>query len=308
MRLTRTISIVGVHCAGEVGGVIVGGVLNPPHCKTMYEKLLYFQNKADDIRQLLMSEPRGRPAMCMNLVLPPCDPCADAGLLIMESDEYPPMSGGNTISTATVLLDTGMVKMTEPVTKLNLETPAGLLDLPVDVPGLGVISVDIAWGGMHYAIVDARSVGLEIKNANGPKLIEVGERVKQAVRNTYTPVHPKNDKIREVTIVEFTEPVRQASDNTKMAVNTVWCLQGDSTGARVEPGAVLDWLSCMQEVNCMGTTTVGGFDAVLPTVKGSAWITGFKYMSLDPSDPFPTGFRVRDQWHMPEPSGERIVK
>lgn len=104
---------------------------------------------------------------------------------------------------------------------------------------------------MHYAIVDARSVGLEIKNANGPKLIEVGERVKQAVRNTYTPVHPKNDKIREVTIVEFTEPVRQASDNTKMAVNTVWCLQGDSTGARVEPGAVLDWLSCMQEVNCM---------------------------------------------------------
>lgn len=131
-RLTRTISIVGVHCAGEVGGVIVGGVLNPPHCKTMYEKLLYFQNKADDIRQLLMSEPRGRPAMCMNLVLPPCDPCADAGLLIMESDEYPPMSGGNTISTATVLLDTGMVKMTEPVTKLNLETPAGLVSVTAD--------------------------------------------------------------------------------------------------------------------------------------------------------------------------------
>lgn len=132
MKLTRTISIVGVHCAGEVGDVIVGGVLNPPHCKTIYEKLLYFQNEADDIRQLLMNEPRGRPAMCMNLILPSCDPRADAGFLTMESDEYPPMSGGNTISTATGLLDTGMVKMTEPVTKLNLDTPAGLVSMMAD--------------------------------------------------------------------------------------------------------------------------------------------------------------------------------
>lgn len=198
MKLTRTISIVGVHCSGEVGDVIIGGILNPPHCKTMYEKLPYFQNEVDDIRQILMNEPRGRPAMCMNLLLPPCDPRADAGVLIMESDEYPPMSGGNTISTATVLLDTGMVKMTEPVTRLSLDTPAGLvtvtadcedgkcktiafdnvpafvykLNLPVHVPGLGVVSVDIAWGEMHYAIVDARSAGLEIYNANGPKLID----------------------------------------------------------------------------------------------------------------------------------------
>lgn len=146
-----------------------------------------------------------------------------------------------------MLLDTGTVKITEPVTKLNLNTPASLvsvtadcedgkckvvafdnvpafvykLGLPVDVPGLGVISVDIAWGGMHYAIVDARSVGLEIKNTNGPKLIDIGERIKQAVRNTYTPVHPVNNKIREVTIVEFTEPIQQSSEGTKTAINTV---------------------------------------------------------------------------------------
>lgn len=219
----------------------------------------------------------------------------------MESDEYPPMSGGNTISTATVLLDTGMTKMTEPVTKLNLDTPAGLvsvtadcedgkckavafdnvpafvyrLDLPVDVPGLGVVTVDIAWGGMHYAIVDARSVGLEITNANGPKLIEVGERIKQAVRNAYTPVHPENDQIRGVTIVEFTEPVQQASDSTKTAINTV-------------------------------VVSPGGYDAVLPTIKGSAWITGFKQMSLHPSDPFPTGFRVGDQWHVQNLEGKLL--
>ncbi|BCR82982.1 uncharacterized protein ACHE_10384A [Aspergillus chevalieri] len=181
---------------------------------------------------------------------------------------------------------------------------------------------------MHYAIIDARSVGLEIKNANGPRLIEVGERIKQAVRKTYTPVHPKNDKIRQVTIVEFTEPVRQASDGTKMAMNTVVvspgrfdrCPCGTGSCARLallhargglhvgEKLAHQSIIGSTFDCHIRGTTTVGGFDAALPTVKGNAWITGFKYMSLDPSDPFPTGFRVGDQWHMPEPSGERIVE
>ncbi|PIG84255.1 proline racemase A precursor [Aspergillus arachidicola] len=343
MRLNRTLSVVGCHCAGEVGDVIVGGVLNPPSCKTMYEKLVYFQNEADDVRQLLMNEPRGRPAMCMNLVLPPCDPRADAGFIIMESDEYPPMSGGNTICTATVLLDTGMVKMTEPVTKLVLDTPSGLvgvtadcedgkckaiafdnvpsfvykLDLSVEVPGLGMVKVDIAWGGMHYAIVDARSIGLKIANENGPTLIELGERIKQAVRNTYTPVHPENDQIREVTIVEFTEPLHQEGDK-RVAVNTVVvspgrfdrCPCGTGSSARM---AVLHARGELQvgesfvhqsiigstfTCHIRGTTTVGHYDAVLPTVKGSAWITGFKQMVLDPSDPFPAGFRVGDQWHV----------
>lgn len=347
MKLARTISVVGVHCSGEVGDVIVGGVLNPPNCKTMYDKLLYFENEADDVRQLLMNEPRGRPAMCMNLVLPPCDPRADAGFLIMESDEYPPMSGGNTISTATVLLDTGMVKMTEPVTELSLDTPAGLvtvtadchdgkckavafnnvpafvykLDLPVEVPGLGTIQVDIAWGGMHYAIVDVRSVGLTIENANGRKLIEMGERIKAAVRKTFTPVHPENEKIREVTIVEFTEPVSQPTpDGVKMAVNTVVvspgrldrCPCGTGSCARLavlhargelDVGEKLIHKSVIgSEFEChiRGTATVGSYDAVLPTIKGSAWITGFKQLVLDPSDPFPAGFRVGDQWHMAE--------
>lgn len=347
MRLTRTISVVGVHCAGEIGDVITGGVLNPPNCKTMYDKLLYFENEADDVRQLLMNEPRGCPAMCMNLVLPPCDPRADAGFIIMESDEYPPMSGGNTISTTTVLLDTGMVKMTEPVTELSLDTPAGLitvaadchdgkckavafnnvpafvykLDLPVEVPGLGTIPVDVAWGGMHYAIVDVRSIGLAIDNADGRQLIEIGERIKTAVRNTFTPVHPENEKIRGVTIVEFTEPVSQATpDDVKTAVNTVVvspgrfdrCPCGTGSCARLavlhargelHVGEKLVHKSIIgSEFEChiRGTSTVGSYDAVLPTVKGSAWITGLKQMFLDPSDPFPAGFRVGDQWHITE--------
>lgn len=296
--------------------------------------------------------------MCINLILLPCEPRADAGFLIMESDEYPPMSGGNTICTATELLETGMVKMTGPVTKLLLDTPSGLvrvtadcedgrcmavafhgvpsfvhkLDLPADqrdhpvfnayvppsvglrIAELGTVKVDIAWGGMHYAIVDARSVGLQITNAHGPKLIEMDERIMQAVQNTYTPIHPDNDRIRGVTIAESTEPLRQ-EDGNKDAVNTVVvspgrfdrCPRGTGNSARmavlhargelqvgesfVHHGIIVSTFLC----HIRGATTVGQFDPVLSTVKGSSWITGFKQMLLDPSEYFSTGFRVSDQ-------------
>ncbi|BCS14936.1 hypothetical protein ALUC_70169S [Aspergillus luchuensis] len=248
MRVARSINVVGCHCAGEVCDVIVGGVLNPSGCSTMYEKLVHFRDKEDHIRQLLMQEPRGRPAMCVNLVLPPCNPKADAGFLIMETEEYPAMSGGNTIATTTVLLETGMVPMTEPVTKIILETPAGLvpvtadceggkckavafdnvpslvfaLDYKVDVPGLGTVSVDIAWGGMIYGIVDATSLGISISNQNGPKLIEYGERIKDALQKApFVPIHPENPSIRG----------------------------GDSIGARVAQEAAQEWQYFMPVVS-----------------------------------------------------------
>ncbi|KAJ0421184.1 proline racemase [Aspergillus carlsbadensis] len=344
MRSTRSINTVGAHCAGEVCDVIVGGVLNPPNCKTMYEKLVHFRDKEDSIRQLLLQEPRGRPAMCTNLILPPCDPRADAGFLIMESDEYPPMSGGNTIATATVLLETGMVEMTEPVTELVLDTPAGIvgvraeceggrckavsfdnvpsfvfaLDYEVDVPGLGKVSVDIAWGGMIYATVDASSLGLRIANSNGPKLIEYGERIKQALQNApFIPVHPENPGIRGVSILEFTEPL----DREKMeAVNTVVvspgrfdrCPCGTGSCARMAVLHARGQLAVGEkfmhrsiigstfECHIRGTHKLGQYEAILPTVKGSAYIYGHKQMLLDPDDPYPAGFRVGDQWHVPQ--------
>ncbi|KAJ9324404.1 hypothetical protein DTO027B5_4255 [Paecilomyces variotii] len=310
----------------------------------MYEKLVYFRDKADDIRQLVLNEPRGRPAMCTNLVLPPCNPKADAGFLIMESEEYPPMSGGNTICTATVLLETGMVPMKEPITEMLLDTAAGpvgitaecengkcravafdnvpafvfALDYKVRVPGLGMISVDIAWGGMIYVVVDAASVGLRIDNRNGPKLIDIGERIKQVVQNAYTPVHPENPGIRGVSILEFTEPLRQEPSGEKVAVNTVVvapgrfdrCPCGTGSCARMailhargqlEVGEKFQHRSIIGssfECHIRGTTKVGEYDAILPSVKGSAWITGHKQMFLDSTDPFPLGFRVGDQWHM----------
>ncbi|KAM0424394.1 hypothetical protein ACHAPT_010314 [Fusarium lateritium] len=343
MPFSRTISVVGCHAEGEVGDVIIGGVLDVPG-KTMFDKLQHFLTKKDALRQLILNEPRGRSSMNTNLVLPPCDPRADAGFLIMESEEYAPMSGSNTICTATVLLETGMIPMKEPVTELSLDTAAGLvtvtaeceagkcknvafdnvpafafeLDYKVEVPDIGTVSVDIAWGGMMYVVVDAASVGLKVENAQGPELVRIGEKIKKAVQDTYTPVHPENPGIRGVSILEFTHPLEDLPDGSgKTAVNTVVASPGrfDRSPCGTGTSARLAILHARGQIkenerfvhtsiigtefvsHIRGTTTVGKYPAVLPTVKGRAWITSFKQIVLDSSDPFPEGFRVGDQWH-----------
>lgn len=344
MRSTRTISIVGVHAEGDVGDVIIGGVRDPSHCKTMYEKLVYFRDEADEVRQMLMQEPRGRPAQCMNMILAPCNPQADAGFLTLESDEYPPMSGANTIATATVLLETGMVEMKEPTTILKLDAAAGLvtvtadcengkckavafdnvasfvykLDHEVQVPGLGNVKVDIAWGGMHYVLVDAGSVGLTISNEHAPELVRLGEKIKRAIQTSYDPIHPENADMHGVTILEWTEPLQDGENGSKIARNTVVVSPGrldrspcgTGTSARMsvlhargqlKKGQVFRHRSIIDtEFVCeiTGETKVGPYNAILPRVKGRAWLTGFRQTMLDPTDPFPLGFRVGDQWHV----------
>ncbi|KAJ4179654.1 hypothetical protein NW755_012378 [Fusarium falciforme] len=342
MRTLRYISIVGCHAEGEVGDVIVGGVRDVPG-KTMYEKLVHCRDKEDSLRQLILNEPRGRSSMNTNLLLPPTDPRADAGLLIMESTEYAHMSGSNAMCTATVLLETGMVPMNEPVTELALDTAAGLvtikaqcdagkcksvsvenvpsfvdtLDLQVGVPGLGVVSVDIAWGGMWYAFVKASDLGLKVESNNGAKLVELGERVKDYVKAKHTPIHPENDGIRGVTVISITEDLKD-EESCKTAMNTVVVSPGrldrspcgTGTCARMavlhargllKVGEVFKHRSIIGTEfisHIRGTTQVGDRQAVLPTIQGRAWISSYKQIVLDPTDPFPEGFRVGDQWHV----------
>ena len=126
MRLTNMITAVDLHACGEPGRVITGGVMDVPG-RTMFQKMKYFEKHRDEIRQRMLREPRGYPALCANIILPPTHPDAQAGFIIMEQVEYPPMSGTNTICVATTLLETGMLPMTEPVTEFILEAPAGLV-------------------------------------------------------------------------------------------------------------------------------------------------------------------------------------
>src|SRR5919202_3893551 len=126
MRISKIIHAVDAHACGEPGRVIVGGVLDVPG-STIFEKKTYLEQNADWLRKLMLREPRGYPAANCNLILPPCNPAADAGFVIMEQVEYPPMSGSNTICVVTVLLETGVIGADGSVTELALDTPAGLV-------------------------------------------------------------------------------------------------------------------------------------------------------------------------------------
>src|ERR671933_889022 len=227
MHARRTLTVVGCHAGGEVGNVVIGGVV-PPQGDTVFARMLALQ--ADDsLRRLLLREPRGSVAVHANLVVPSSHPDCAAGFIIMEPTEYPAMSGSNTICVATVLLETGMVEMQEPETTLRLEAPAGVvevtaacrngrcesveltnvacfanrLDAPLEVEGLGTVTVDVAFGGMWYAIADARALGFALEPSEARDLCAAGELIRAAVREQLPCVHPENEEIAGVSIVQI---------------------------------------------------------------------------------------------------------
>lgn len=350
MRLSNMITAIDAHAAGEPGRVIVGGVLDVPG-KTMFEKMVHLRTHGDDLRKRMLREPRGYPALCCNVVMPPTHPEADAGFIIMEQMEYPPMSGSNTICTATVLLETGMIPMKEPVTEFTLEAPAGLvriraevsggkarsitfrnvpafavhLDAKVEVPSLGTVTVDVAYGGMFYVIVDAEPLGLRITPDEGRDIARLGEMIKAATREQLPVVHPENPDIAGVTIAEFSAPATRADAAMK---NTVVVSSGELDWDRPDSWTgILDRSPCgtgtcakmatlhargrlglnqdFRHEGILGTvftgrlveeTRVGPYPAVVPTITGSAWIYAITQYVLDAEDPFPEGFTVGDIW------------
>jgi proline racemase len=243
MRFTSMITAVDAHACGEPGRVITGGVLDVPG-KTMFEKKVYLETKADHIRLRMLREPRGYPAANCNLILPSTHPDADAGFVIMEQVEYPPMSGTNTICVVTVLIETGMVPAVEPVTKLKLETPAGLisveakvhhgkvkrvtfrnvpafathLDTQVEVQGLGTVTVDVAYGGMFYVIADAEPLGFRLTPDEARDIVRVAEMIKAATREQLPVVHPENPGISGVTIAQISGAPSRADAHRKNTV------------------------------------------------------------------------------------------
>ncbi|HET7697567.1 MAG TPA: proline racemase family protein [Vicinamibacterales bacterium] len=243
MRLSSMIAAVDLHACGEPGRVIVGGVRDVPG-RTMFDKMQHLARHEDGLRKRMLREPRGYPAANCNLVLPPTRPEADAGFVIMEQVEYPPMSGTNTICVTTALLETGMIPMREPVTTLTLETPAGLigvraecrggkvtrvafrnvpafavhLDAVIEVKTLGRVTVDVAWGGMFYVIADAAPFGLRLTPDEGRDITRIGELIKAAAQEQLPVVHPENPEIRDVTIAQLSGPPVVPENHRRNAV------------------------------------------------------------------------------------------
>ena len=340
MRTTKAITVIGCHAGGEIGNVIVGGVL-PPAGDTVFEQMQALA-RDDSLRKLLLHEPRGSVAAHANLIVKSNQPGCDAGFIIIEPTEYPPMSGSNTICVTTVLLETGMVAMREPETTLHLEAPAGVvevrascrdgrcesveltnvpcfadrLDVPLEVVGLGTVKVDIAFGGMWYAIADAMNLGFELVPAEAKELSIAGERIREAAREQVSCVHPENRAISGVSIVQIAEPWRGTNATSKNAVVvSPGRLDRSATGtglcarmAVLNARGLMHAGDRMTHASVLGTTfegritaetTVAGRKAILPAIRGSAWITGVTQVYLDPNDPFPEGYVLPDTWPGP---------
>ena len=262
MRSRRVFHAVDSHTEGMPTRVIVGGVGVVPGA-TMFDRRRYFIEHMDDVRTLLMYEPRGHGAMSGAILQPATRPDADWGVLFIEVSGCLPMCGHGTIGVATVLVETGMVEVTEPITTIRLDTPAGLiqadvsvkdgeaksvtirnvpaftlaLDRTANMAGFGAVSYDIAFGGNFYAIVDLESLGIPFERSRKQELLDAGLAIMSAVNGSQEPVHPQNPEIRGCHHVYLTAPGSDARHSRNaMAIHPGWFDRspcGTGTSARM---------------------------------------------------------------------------
>jgi len=307
-----------------VGNVVVAGV-DPPRGSTVREQMEALRAN-DRLRRFLLREPRGSVATHANLIVPATRPDCAFGYVIMEPTEYPPMSGSNTMCVATVLLETGMVELREPETVLRLEAPAGpievrcacrdgrvesveltnvrafaaRLDAPLEVPGLGTLFVDVAFGGMWYAIADADALGFEVEPHEARDLCSAGEAIRAAAREQLT---------RDVSIVQLAGPWQGVGAVSRNAVVIApGRLDRSATGtglsarmATLHARGLMRVGDTMAHASPIGSTFEGRIVAeadggIVPAIRGSAFVTGRFELYVDERDPFPEGYLLSDTW------------
>ena len=236
MRTTKIIHIVGCHAEGEVGDVIVGGVAPPPGDTLWAQSRFIAQDET--LRRFVLNEPRGGVFRHVNLLVPPKDPRAQMGFIIMEPEDTPPMSGSNSICVATVLLDTGIIPMVEPETRLVLEAPGGTveitalcrngkaeritvrnvpsfadrLDAMIEVKGIGTLTVDTAYGGDSFVIADAAALGFAIAPDEAADIAQAGIRITKAANEQLGFTHPLNAEWNHISFCQIAAPVQREGD------------------------------------------------------------------------------------------------
>jgi proline racemase len=342
MRSAKVIHVVSCHAEGEVGDVIVGGVLPPPG-ETIWEQSRFIA-RDETLRNFVLNEPRGGVFRHVNLLVPPKDPRACMGWIIMEPADTPPMSGSNSICVATVLLETGIVPMQEPETKLVLEAPGGIvevtaacrdgkaerisvrnvpsfadkLDAVIEVAGVGTLTVDTAYGGDSFVIADARALGFALRPDEARDLAETGVRITNAANEQLGFTHPTNRDWGHISFCQIAAPLAK-KDGVLTGSNAVAIRPGKVDRSPTGTGcsarmAVLHAKGQMRvgdrytarsiigstfHCHIEAETTLGGRPAVIPVISGQAWITGTHQHTLDPTDPYPAGYRLSDTWPMP---------
>ncbi|MEM9756553.1 MAG: proline racemase family protein [Pseudomonadota bacterium] len=339
MRAKQVIHVVSAHAAGEVGDVIVGGVVPPPGA-TLWDQRDWIARDGR-LRNFLLNEPRGGVFRHVNLLVPPKDPRAQMGFIIMEPADTPPMSGSNSICVATVLLETGILEMHEPETHLILEAPGGLvefrarcsggvveevavtnlpsfaghLDVPLEIENLGTLSVDTAFGGDSFVMVDADALGLDLLPDAAGELAALGMRITAAADAQIGFSHPTLTGWRHISFCLFASRVDRTG-HTLATTHAVAVRPGkidrSPTGTAVSARlAVLAARGAMADGDrlvarsiigseftgrILGPARIGDLFGIVPEISGRAWITGVHQHVLAPDDPWPEGYRLSDTW------------
>ncbi|WP_289036535.1 proline racemase family protein [uncultured Roseibium sp.] len=339
MRSTKVIHVVSCHAEGEVGDVIVGGVAPPPG-DTIWEQRNWIAQD-EVLRNFVLNEPRGGVFRHVNLLVPPKHPDADAAWIIMEPEDTPPMSGSNSICVSTVLLDTGIVPMQEPVTEMVLEAPgglvrvrahcangkaqrievenlpsfAGLLNVPLEIEGIGTIHVDTAFGGDSFVVVDPQTLGIALEVDEAQAIAQLGVKITNAANEQLEFNHPLQPEWRHHSFCLFAGALqRDASGLRAKSVVSIQPgkLDRSPTGTAVSARMALlqakgemkvgDRMTAVSiigsefEGEILGLTEVGTVPAIRPQISGRGWITGTHQHMLDPEDPWPEGYRLSDTW------------
>ncbi len=335
MQVTRTINAVDSHTMGEPTRIVTGGIPSIPG-KTMPERKAYLEKNLDHLRTGIMLEPRGHNDMFGSIITPPISEEADLGIIFMDGGGYLNMCGHGTIGAMTVALETGMVAMVEPVTNVVLEAPAGLVrgsvavkngkvqevsfknvpsflykeDAEIEIPEIGKVTLDIAFGGSFFAIVSAKKLGIEVKPENAQKLNILGMEIRDIVNDTVKVQHPELPHINTVDLVEiYDDPTNPEATYKNVVifgqgqVDRSPC--GTGTSAKLatlyakglfkekETFIYESILGTLFKGRVVGKTKVGEFDAIIPEITGSAYITGFNHFVFDDSDPVKYGFILK---------------
>ena len=335
MNLDRTIKLLGVHAEGEIGRVIVSGAPDIPGA-TMVDKMHYINTVDDSLLRRCLYEPRGAAQMTINLLVPPCRDDADMGFVPMQADGAHAMSGSNAMCVATALLESGMVAPTGSSTVIRLDTPAGLveaattwtgtkaervevdmplsfvehLDHPLEVEGLGLIAVDVAFGGCYFVLIDAESLGFEVTPREARDLVDLGLRISKAAAQQITVRHPETPEFNRIEYPMFVAgrgaETRNATIIFPGRLDRSPC--GTGTAARLAVMHERGRLDVGEEVSARsiigghffarisGIAAAGDRKAVRPKVSGRAWIYGRHTLGVHPSDPFQLGYTLSDTW------------
>ncbi len=336
MIIKKSIHAIDSHTMGEPTRIITSGIPKIPG-KSIAEKKEYLENNLDYIRTAVMNEPRGHNDMFGSILMEPVSEEADFGIVFMDGGGYLNMCGHGSIGAASAIVETGMVDVVEPITKVVLESPAGLIkadvrvendivkeatitnvpsflykrDLKINVPTVGEVTLDIAFGGSFFAIVDVTqdNLKLDICAENSQELKEVGLKIRDEVNKSISVSHPSLTHIKTVDLVEFYGPPKHPEATLQNVVifgsgqvDRSPC--GTGTSAKLATLVAKGKLKLNEEFvyesitgtmfkgEAVETVKIGEYDGIIPKITGRAYVTGFNHFIINDEDPLKYGFKL----------------